>query len=48
MKFRRAITMRIVIEDSKENKIETLFETLKVVSQRKGVIKTKMFLLYPV
>ena len=42
-KIRRAVSMKITIEDSERGNIATMRERLKTVSQRRGIDETKSF-----
>ena len=42
-KFRRAVSMKITVEDNKRCNIAAVRKKLKTVSKRKGANKTKMF-----
>ena len=42
-KIRRAVTMKIAVEERERSNITTVFERLKTVSQRWGVDETKSF-----
>ena len=45
--IRRAVSMKIVIKESKRGNIAAMRKTLKTVSQRRGVDKTKSFFIPP-
>ena len=42
-KVRRAVSMKIVVKESKRGNIAAMRKRLKTVSQRRGVDKTKSF-----